>query len=72
MKKNKIIINIGTKKEKILYFDNYTKKILDILLNNNYILLYYDNFFKKYINYDYRLNEKQKKLFNNNIDLYSY
>lgn len=73
MKKNKMILNIKTKEEKSVYFDNFTKKRLNEMLNaDNYVLLYYDTFFKSYIAYDFKGKKQIKNYFNNNIEKYVY
>lgn len=66
----KLIINLGLENEKIIYFKNYTRKILNLINNNNYILLEFNDYFNKWVYFDYKLSEYQKRLFNNNINKY--
>lgn len=71
MKRYKIILNIGYKNERIIYFDRLTKNRIKELKNAySYVMLYYDKFFKKYLCFDSKTTNEQMLLFNNCLDYY--
>ena len=67
----KVVGNIGYKNEEEKYFDKFTKnRLMEIKNYNSYVILYYDKFFKCYKAFDYKVNEYQKALFNENVRKY--
>ena len=71
MKKYKLIENIGYKNEKQVYFDRLTtKKCNELKELYSYVLLYYSDFLKAYLPFDFKVNEYQKALYENNINKY--
>ena len=71
MDKYKLIVNFNTEKEENIYFNNMTSKKLK-LMKENYIILTYNDFTQCYIVLDYKLNENDKKVFNNMTRKYCY
>lgn len=63
MKNWKLIKNYNSSNEEIKFFDRFSKKILDYMLENeNYILLSYNSFVGAYIYIDDKLDENNKKV----------
>lgn len=63
MKNWKLIKNYNSNNEEIKFFDRFSKKILDYMLENeNYILLSYNSFVGAYIYIDDKLDENNKKV----------
>lgn len=59
----KLILNYNTTERETIYFDRFTKKILDKLEHNkNYILLSYHNFIGQYIMNNYKLDNNEKDI----------
>lgn len=70
-KKYKLIENIGYKNEKIVYFDRLTlKKVNNLKSLYAYVLLWYSDILKCYVPFDFKVNEYQKALYENNIGKY--
>ena len=70
-KKYKLIENIGYKNENITYFDRLTLKKKEHLKQlYAYVLLFYSDILKSYVPFDFKCNEYQKLLYENNIDYY--
>lgn len=63
MKNWKLIKNYNSSNEEIKFFDRFSKKILNYMLENeNYILLSYNSFVGAYIYIDDKLDENNKKV----------
>lgn len=63
MKNWKLIKNYNSSDEEIKFFDRFSKKILDYMLENeNYILLSYNSFVGAYIYIDDKLDKNNKKV----------
>lgn len=63
MKNWKLIKNYNSSDEEIKFFDRFSKKIVDYMLENeNYILLSYNSFVGAYIYIDDKLDENNKKV----------
>ena len=70
-KRYKLIENIGYKNEKQTYFDRLTlNKVKYLKTLNSYILLNYSDILKAYLPFDFKVNEYQKALYENNISEY--
>ena len=73
MEKYKIVYNIGEEEEKSIFFDRLTlKKVKEMEKAKSYILFEKQtNFYNIYIPIDYKLNEKQKEIYNQNCNFYA-
>ena len=70
-KRYKLIENIGYKNEDIIYFDRLTLKRANNLKSlYAYVLLWYSDILKYYVPFDFKVNEYQKSLYENNISKY--
>ena len=70
-KRYKLITNLGYKNENIIYFDRLTlKKANNLKSLWAYVLLWYDDKLQYYLPFDFKVNEYQKALFENNINNY--